>query len=107
MKKFIPRKFRYEEFHYFREGFLVEWIHRGLEIQRTSACIQFLFYSDMVLNKTTENFEEFISKVQKLGLKLTKTRNLLCDGFEVQCHITIYRTLIKFDIVNPGFENFE
>ena len=31
----------------------------------------------------------------------------MCDGFEVQCHITFYRTLIKFDIVNPDFANFE
>ena len=106
MKKFRPRKFRYEEFHYFSEGFLVEWTSRGLEIQRTSACIPFLVHSDVVLKKSPEDFEEFISKVQNLGLKPTNPEELACDGFGVQCHITFYRTLIKFDIVNPDFENF-
>ena len=107
MKKFIPRKFRYEEFHYFREGFLVEWTSRGLEIQRTSACIPFLIHSDVVLKKSSEDFEDFISKVENLDLNPTDPEDLMCDGFEVQCHITFYRTLIKFDIVNPDFANFE
>ena len=107
MKKFIPRKFRYEEFHYFREGFLVEWTSRGLEIQRTSACIPFLIHSDVVLKKSLEDFEDFISKVENLDLNPTDPEDLMCDGFEVQCHITFYRTLIKFDIVNPDFANFE
>ena len=107
MKKFMPRKFRYEEFHYFWKGFLVEWTSRGLEIQRTSACIPFLIHSDVVLQKSSEDFQDFISNLDKLDLKPIDPEDLVCDGFEVQCHITFYRRLIKFDIVNPDFANFE
>ena len=77
MKKFIPRKFRYEEFHFFREGFLVEWTSRGLEIQRTSACIPFLIHSDVVLKKSSEDFEDFISKVENLELNPTDPEDLM------------------------------
>ena len=31
----------------------------------------------------------------------------MLDGFQVACHIAFEKNLIKFEIINPMFKNFE
>lgn len=106
MKQLIPRKFYYEETHYFSHEFLIKWTAKGLEVQRASVGMPFLPESDVVIVPSYDQFQKFIAKVLALDLSPQDPEPYICDGFEVNCHITFQNTLVKFDIINPEFHNF-
>ena len=106
LNSIVPRKFKYEEREYFGEWFLVELTNHGLEIQKSTPCIPFYEVSDVVINLKSKQWSDFMASVQKLNLRPIDPEDLITDGCEVECHITFYRTLVKFDIINPNFKNF-
>ena len=85
---------------------VIEWTAKGLEVQRASVGMPFLPESDVVIVPSYDQFQKFIAKVLALDLSPQDPEPYLCDGFEVNCHITFQNTLVKFDIINPEFHNF-
>ena len=102
-----PRKFYYEEMAYFGESVLIEWTDRGLELQKSTSCIPFLLESDICLHPSDEDWNCFVQDVKALDLHPSSPVDFVCDGSEVNCHITFRTTLIKFSIINPEFHGFE
>ena len=102
-----PRKFYYEERAYFGESVLIEWTHRGLELQKSTSCIPFLVGSDICLHPSDEDWNNFVEDLKALDLHPSSPVDFVCDGFEVNCHITFRTTLVKFRIINPDFFGFD
>ena len=102
-----PRKFYYEEMAYFGESVLIEWTDRGLELQKSTSCIPFLLDSDICLHPSDEDWNCFVQDVKALDLHPSSPVDFVCDGSEVNCHITFRTTLIKFSIINPDFDGFD
>ena len=102
-----PRKFYYEEMAYFGESVLIEWTDRGLELQKSTSCIPFLIESDICLHPSDEDWNCFVQDVKALDLHPSSPADFVCDGSEVNCHITFRTTLIKFSIINPDFGGFD
>ena len=102
-----PRKFYYEEMAYFGESVLIEWTDRGLELQKSTSCIPFLLESDICLHPSDEDWNRFVEEVKALDLHPSSPVDFVCDGSEVNCHITFRTTLIKFSIINPDFGGFD
>ena len=102
-----PRKFYYEEMAYFGESVLIEWTDRGLELQKSTSCIPFLLESDICLHPSDEDWNCFVQDVKALDLHPSSPVDSVCDGSEVNCHITFRTTLIKFSIINPDFGGFD
>ena len=102
-----PRKFYYEEIHYFGSSYLIEWDAKvGLGLQDSSRCIPFEVESSTVLVPSESDWEKLKTSIEAMGLEPKPPRIPPCDGFEVHCHITFRTTLLKFTIVNPDFEGF-
>ena len=91
---------------HFSHEFLIKWTAKGLEVQRASVGMPFLPESDVVIVPSYDQFQKFIAKVLALDLSPQDPEPYICDGFEVNCHITFQNTLVKFDIINPEFHNF-
>ena len=102
-----PRKFYYEETAYFGESVLIEWTDRGLELQKSTSCIPFLIESDICLNPLDEDWSSFVKELKALDLHPSSPVDFVCDGCEVNCHITFRTTLVKFSIINPDFGGFD
>ncbi len=102
-----PRKFYYEEMAYFGESVLIEWTDRGLELQKSTSCIPFLIESDICLHPSDEDWNCFVQDVKALDLHPSSPADFVCDGSEVNCHITFRTTLVKFSIINPDFGGFD
>jgi|TARA_B100000767_G_scaffold232569_1_gene224526 hypothetical protein len=106
IKHIVPRKFRYEEIVYFGESFLIELTNQGLEVRKSTLGSTYYEIVDDVINLEPKQWSDFMARVQKLNLKPIEPEEMICDGCAVDCHITFYRTLVKFDIGNPNFKNF-
>tara|TARA_B100000768_G_scaffold169901_1_gene175836 strand:+ start:187 stop:588 length:402 start_codon:yes stop_codon:yes gene_type:complete len=106
IKYIVPRKFRYEEIVYFGESFLIELTNQGLEVRKSTLGSTYYEIVDDVINLEPKQWSDFMARVQKLNLKPIEPEEMICDGCAVDCHITFYRTLVKFDIGNPNFKNF-
>tara|TARA_B110000908_G_C10065266_1_gene362549 strand:- start:69 stop:470 length:402 start_codon:yes stop_codon:yes gene_type:complete len=106
IRHIVPRKFRYEEIVYFGESYLIELTNQGLKVQKSTLSSTFYAIVDDVINLEPKQWSDFIARVQKLNLKPIEPEEMICDGCQVDCHITFYRTLVKFDISNPDFKNF-
>ena len=102
-----PRKFYYEETAYFGESVLIEWTDRGLELQKSTSCIPFLIESDICLHPSDEDWNSFVKELKALDLHPSSSVDFVCDGSEVNCHITFRTTLVKFSIINPDFGGFD
>jgi hypothetical protein len=102
-----PRKFYYEETHYFGRSYLIEWDPMiGLGLQDSSSCIPFIVEPSLVLNPSDSDWKSFETSIEALALEPREPESTVCDGFDVQCHITFRTRLLKFSIVNPDFEGF-
>lgn len=101
-----PRKFVYTETHYFGDTYSVNWTTNGLELSAlpVGACSS---HPDATVQVSSESFSEFIDDVKNLQLCPDDNDEFIADGFEVDCHITFRNRLVKFEIVNPNFTNFQ
>ena len=102
-----PRKFKYEETSFYGSNYLVELTERGLEVQQSTSCIPFLKVSDVVVKPTDSEWKIFEENVRSLRLIPREPDEGICDGSQVECHITFRYRLIKFDISNPSFDGFD
>ena len=102
-----PRKFYYEETHYFGSSYLIDWdANVGLRIQDSSSCIPFLIEPSTILHPLDTDWTRLKDSIEILALEPREPEVPVCDGFDVQCHITFRTRLLKFSIVNPDFEGF-
>ena len=62
---------------------------------------------EIIVDPTSLQWKDFFHSVRDLKLKPKEPDNDILDGFEVKCHIVFKELLLKFDIINPNFENFE
>jgi hypothetical protein len=102
-----PRKFKYEETSFGGLNYLVEWTEHGLEVQATTDCIPFLMVSDVIVRPSDEKWQNFEESVRSLCLLPSEPDEGMCDGSQVECHITFRNKLLKFDISNPSFDGFD
>jgi len=102
-----PRKFFYEKRHYFGNSVLVEWANDRLELQVTSPCIPYLQTADDFTKPTEDVWSRFEAEVQLIDHRNLIGDYSLCDGFEVFCHITFRKRLVKFAALNPSSNEFE
>lgn len=102
-----PRKFYYEETHYFGSVYLIEWNSQtGLELQDTSPCIPFSVHASTILQPNDDDWRKVETSIKALALMPKEPEVPSCDGFEVHCHITFRNRLLKFLIINPEFRGF-
>lgn len=101
-----PRKFVYMETHYFGDTYSVKWTTDGLELSAMPVGV-WSSRPDATLELSSESISEFIDNVKTLQLCPEDNDEFIADGFEVACHITFRNRLVKFEIVNPKFTNFE
>lgn len=102
-----PRKFFYCECHYFGMHYLVEWDGEFLGLQVTSPCIPFLVEPKIKIQPTESQWVNFRESIKGLQILKQPEDDLICDGFDVDCHISFYRRQFKFNLVNPSSRDFE
>ena len=109
-----PRKFLYREFTYMRRRCdLIKLTKKGLELQREGQPFEVICEDggvmpfEIIVDPTSLQWKDFFHSVRDLELKPKEPDNDILDGFEVKCHIVFREVLLKFDIINPNFENFE
>lgn len=103
----IPKKFFWEEHHYFGSTYLVELIDSGVSLQRSTACIPFEVIPYCVINPTEREWLDFFEILNALNPVPHQPEHEICDGFDVSCHIKFSGLDLKFEIVNPDFEGFD
>lgn len=103
----IPKKFFWEENHYFGSTFLVELIDSGISLQKSTACIPFEVLPYCVTNPSEIAWAEFYKRLHCLNVVPRQPERDILDGFDVTCHIKFSGINLKFEIVNPDFEGFE
>ena len=54
-----------------------------------------------------EDWDELVQSIKDLELDPKDLDVGVCDGVEVDCHITFQNRLVKFSISNPDFPKFE
>ena len=101
-----PRKFIYEEVHYFGKTYLIEWAESRLEIQDSTPCIPYLA-SPYWIKPTNEDWARLEKAILSLNLKPTEPEWGATDGMEVQCWITFKTKILRFHIINPDFTGFD
>ena len=109
-----PRKFLYRELTYMRRRCdLIKLTKKGLELQREGQPYEVICEDggvmpyEIIVEPTSLQWNDFFHSVRDLKLKPKEQDNDILDGFEVKCHIVFREVLLKFDIINPNFENFE
>ena len=109
-----PRKFLYRELTYMRRRCdLIKLTKKGLELQREGQPFKVICEDggvmpfEIIVDPTSLQWKDFFHSVRDLKLKPKEPDNDILDGFEVKCHIVFREVLLKFDIINPNFENFE
>ena len=92
---------------------LIKLTNKGLELQKEGQPTEEICKDGSVIpfgiivEPTSLEWSNFFHSVRNLKLKPKEPENDILDGFEVKCHITFREVLLKFNIINPDFENFE
>ena len=102
-----PRKFFYEEIAYFGNTYLIEFIEGRLKLQKSQVGTIVISNFDIYAEPTIDKWKEFYFSVKNLHLEPKEPDENIMDGFQVKCHITFRKVLIKFEIINPRFKNFK
>ena len=64
-------------------------------------------YEGILINPSDKTWRRFETEVRELKLTPTEPEYMILDRMEVECHITFKTRLVKFNIINPFFKNFE
>ena len=102
-----PTKFFYEEFEYFGYTYLIKLFRGKLKLQKTAVGEHIVSGFDIFAEPSTQNWKDFFAAVESLNLNPDEPTEEVLDGFQVECHIAFEKDLIKFEIINPRFKNFE
>jgi hypothetical protein len=78
----------------------------GLGLQDSSLCIPFMGEFQAVITPSDSAWQNIKTSIEALKLDPKEPEIPVCDGFEVQCHITFKSRLLKFSIFNPEFKGF-
>ena len=105
--KYTPRKFFYQETVYFGTTTKIEWTNKGLDVTELERFEYPDQYEGTLISPSDKTWEGFEKEVRELKLKPTEPEDLILDGMEVECHITFKTRLVRFNIINPDFKNFE
>jgi hypothetical protein len=98
-----PRKFFYRESHYFSHQVLLRGVADGMVGEVVA-----LDGSDLprsVIFKDVD-WAGFCSATEDLEIGQNDYDLLVQDGFEVECHVTFYRTRFNFLVLNPSSQDF-
>jgi hypothetical protein len=101
-----PRKFIYEEVHYFGKTYLIEWVEYRLEMQNSTVCIPYLASPDWI-RPTDEDWAKLEKAILNLDLEPVEPEFGATDGMEVRCWITFKTKILRFHIINPDFSGFD
>ena len=107
MRELVPKKFFWEEHHYFGFTYLVELVDSGISLQRSTSCIPFEAVPYCVITPSEQQWGQFFNSLRNLNVSPRKPEHEICDGFDVECHIKFRGLNLKFEIVNPDFDGFE
>ena len=102
-----PTKFFYEEIEYFGYTYLIKLFKGKLKLQKTSVGEHIVSGFDIFAEPSPQNWKDFFIAVNNLNLNPDEPTEEVLDGFQVECHIAFEKNLIKFEIINPMFKNFE
>ena len=99
-----PRKFIYREHGFFAIHYLIEWRKTGLHAQRQHRGRGPDDCDEAVLKVDGPTWSKFRKQVAALELvPIEPDGEPVCDGLQVECHITFHNRLIKFEHSNPEF----
>ena len=101
-----PRKFLYNETIYFGDCAKIEWQFNGLRVKYEPRGWVSGEVPEESIQPTAEQWKNFEKNVRKLDLNPADNDDI-CDGYEVECHITFQKKLVKFNSINPDFRNFK
>ena len=90
-----PRKFFYEEIVYFGNIYLIEFSRGRLNLQRLQVGEFLISDTSIYTEPTKEDWKEFCDSVKNLSLKPRYPDDNIMDGFQVKCHITFKKVLMK------------
>jgi len=103
-----PRKFIYREYGFFGIHYLIEWRNTGLHAQRQYRALGPDDCDEAVLKIDGPTWSEFKKQVTALELDpVAPDGEPVCDGLQVECHITFHRRLIKFHQSEPEFNGLD
>ena len=102
-----PTKFFYEEIEYRGYTYLIKLVKGNLKLQKTSVGQRIISGFDILTEPSNQNWKDFFIAVNNLNLNPDEPTEEVLDGFQVECHISFEKDLIKFEIINPRFKNFE
>jgi hypothetical protein len=98
-----PRKFLYRELHYFSHEVLLRSTKDGLVGEVVA-----MDGSDLTRRVVVKNIDwaKFCNATDDLVVGPSDENLSVQDGFEVECHISFYRTRFNFLIMNPSSQDF-
>ena len=102
-----PNKFFYEEIEYRSYTYLIKLTKGKLKLQKTYVGERIISGFDIFAEPSSQNWKDFFVAVNNLNLNPNEPTEEVLDGFQVECHISYEKDLIKFEIINPMFKNFE
>jgi hypothetical protein len=103
-----PRKFMYQESSLFATHRIIEWKESRLHTQRQYRSTDPDACDEAFVNIDGKTWSEFQRQVTALELDpIEPDGELICDGLQVECHITFYRRLIKFEQSEPKFKGLD
>ena len=103
-----PRKFIYREYGFFGTHYLIEWRETGLHAQQQHRFLGPDYCDEAILNIDGAAWSEFKKQVTALELDpVAPDGEPVCDGLQVECHITFNRRLIKFHQSEPEFNGLD
>ena len=103
-----PRKFIYREYGFFGTHYLIEWRETVLHAQQQHRFLGPDDCDEAILNIDEAAWSEFKKQVTALELDpVEPDGEPVCDGLQVECHITFNRRLIKFNQSEPEFKGLD
>lgn len=101
-----PRTFRYREMIYFGDCAKIDWQFNGLRVKYEPRGWVSEEVAEEIVQPTAEQWKNFEKNVKRLDLNPADNDDI-CDGYEVECHITFQKKLVRFYLINPDFRNFK
>ena len=102
-----PKKFFYEEIEYRGYTYLIKLSKGKLKLQKLPVSATLISGFELFAEPSPQKWKDFFIAVNNLNLNPDEPTEEVLDGFQVECHISFEKDLIKFEIINPRFKNFE
>ena len=102
-----PTRFFYEGIEYRGYTYLIKLVKGKLKLQKTFVGERIVSGFDIFAEPSPQNWKDFFIVFDNLNLNPNEPTEEVLDGFQVECDIAFEKDLIKFEIINPMFKNFE